>query len=103
MLPQVISCMNGGGKAAILYDSASSDPCAQYLVTLGAAPGSASITGCPDSTRYVPTATLTNPQGKAIKALLDAKQAVTATVILPDPIENAKVNGIPPRLAAYAS
>jgi hypothetical protein len=36
---------------------------------------------------------LTRAQGLAIKALLDAKKNVTATVKMPSPAENAKVGG----------
>ena len=48
---------------------------------------------CPSTAKYLPAVDLTRAQGLAIKALLDAKKAVTATVKVPNPKDNAKVGG----------
>jgi hypothetical protein len=94
-LPQVLNCAAGGGKAAILIDRAASDPCSGFEGVLAFPPGTSLPPGnkCPSTAKYLPAVGLTRAQGLAIKALLDAKKAVTATVKLLTPEDNAKVGG----------
>ena len=85
MCVKVKACMDGGGKAAIIYNKNGSMPCESLSGgTLVSTPQTGPIPGCDDSTAYIPALALSLSQGEAIKALLDAAQAVTATVILPD-------------------
>jgi hypothetical protein len=94
-LPQALNCAAGGGKAAIFMDRAASDPCSLLTGALVVPPGVPLPPGykCPSTAKYLPAVGLTRSQGLAIKALLDAKKAVTATVKLLSPEDNAKVGG----------
>ena len=91
----MLNCAAGGGKAVILFDRAAADPCDRAAPTLVISPGQTPPPGwkCPDTAKYLPAVFLTRAQGLAIKALLDAKKDVTATVRVPSPADNAKVGG----------
>jgi hypothetical protein len=92
---QALNCAAGGGKAVIFYNRASAGPCSTMEgMVLPLHPDDQALPGsskCPSTAKYLPAVGLTSAQGLAIKALLDAKKAVTATVKLPDPAEYAKV------------
>jgi hypothetical protein len=83
MCQRVKACMEGGGKAAIIYNRDGSPLCETLSGgTLVGTPQTGPVPGCDDSTAYIPTVGLTIAQGQAIKALLDAGE-VTATVVSP--------------------
>ena len=103
---QALNCAKGGGKAVIVYNRASSGPCETLAGGAMVFPPGTELPPdfkCPSTAKYLPTVGLTYGQGSAIKALLDAKKAVTATVKVPPPEENAKVGRLGWRSRAGAA
>ena len=78
-------------------DRAASDPCSLLNGALALPPGYPlppnQTWPCPSTAKSLPAVGLTRAQGLAIKALLDAKKAVTATVKVLNPEDNVKVGG----------
>jgi hypothetical protein len=79
------ACVTGGGKAAILYNRDGSEPCGQMSPIIYDYDDQDSYNAyCEYSYWGIPMLGLTLGQGEAIKMMLQAGQAVTATVVLPD-------------------